>query len=289
MLLYMTIKGEIMKNNNKQKIIAEKQRLEKKKMLLELKKEINKLENEIKYSKITNTKASALRGLKIALRTGQLIAPFVVTAGLTFGGYAALGITPFYRDDQKQTLETMKELDSLGNIRYEEQYEVYENSSSIISYYTKWNYDKDNMYCRDIEIYEVGDITEEQILKLINDEIESLREVLGDPILKKKEYKNNLSEVELQKEPFLQATIYSESDDDFIIVKESILENLGSTFLWVLLTMGAEMITVALRGCSTFDYKKCIRKIKKEHSNIDVEELTKKLEIKRSNYDRLTR
>lgn len=294
MLLYMNVKGEIMsnkKNNSaKQKRLAEKQRLEKKKMLLEMRKEISKLENEIKHSKIGNTKVYALRGLKIVLRTGQLIAPFVVTAGITIGGFAALGGTPFYRDKHKQKLEMMKELDSLGNIRYEQQYEEYANSSSVISYYSKWNFVEDNLYSRDIETYALGDITEEQILKLINDDVQSLREILGEPISKKKETKNNLTEEELQSDPFLQAMIYSKFDDDFIMVKESSSDNIGLTLLWVLVTVLAEIIPVVWRvESSDFDYEYCIRKIKEKHPTIDVEELAKKLEIKRNNYDRLTR
>lgn len=279
------------KNNSvKQKRLAEKQRLEKKKMLLEMRKEISKLENEIKHSKIGNTKVYALRGLKIVLRTGQLIAPFIVTAGITIGGFAALGGTPFYRDKHKQKLEMMKELDSLGNIRYEQQYEKYANSSSVISYYSKWNFVEDNLYSRDIETYALGEITEEQILKLINDDVQSLREILGEPISKKKETRNNLSEEELQSDPFLQAMIYSKFDDDFIMVKESSSDNIGLTLLWVLVTAFAEIIPVVWRAeGSDFDYKHCIRKIKEKHPTIDVEELTKKLEIKRSNYDRLTR
>ena len=95
--------------NAKQKNLAEKKRLEKKKMLLEMQKEIKELENEIKYSKIGNAKIYALRGLKIVLRTGQLIAPFVVTVGITIGGFSLLRVTPFYRDKHKQKLEMMKE------------------------------------------------------------------------------------------------------------------------------------------------------------------------------------
>lgn len=279
------------KNNSaKQKRLAEKQRLEKKKMLLEMRKEISKLENEIKHSKIGNTKVYALRGLKIVLRTGQLIAPFVVTAGITIGGFAALGGTPFYRDKHKQKLEMMKELDSLGNIRYEQQYKEYANSSSVISYYSKWNFVEDNLYSRDIETYALGDITEEQILKLINDDVQSLREILGEPISKKKETKNNLTEEELQSDPFLQAMIYSKFDDDFIMVKESSSDNIGITLVWFLITVLAEIIPLWWRvDGSDFDYSYCIRQIKEKYPTIDVEELTKKLEIKRSNYDRLTR
>ena len=280
------------KNNNskKQKKLTEKQRLEKKKMLLEMQKEINKLEKEIKYSKINNSKIYALRGLKIALRTGQLIAPYAITLGITFGIFSALGGTPFYRDKHKQKLEIMKEIDSLGNIRYEQQYGEYENNTSVISYYSKWNYVGNNLYSRDIDTYELSDMTEEQILKLINDDVESLHEVLGEPISKKTETKNNLSEEDLQSEPFLQAMIYSKFDDDFIMVKESSGDNIGITLVWALVTALAEIIPVLWREeSSDFDYRYCIKKIKEKHPTIDVEELTKKLEIKKSNYDRLTR
>ena len=61
-------------------MFSRKAMFRKEKMLLEMRKEISKLENEIKHPKIANTKVYALRGLKIVLRTGQLIAPFVVTA-----------------------------------------------------------------------------------------------------------------------------------------------------------------------------------------------------------------
>jgi len=280
------------KNNNskKQKKLTEKQRLEKKKMLLEMQKEINKLEKEIKYSKINNSKIYALRGLKIALRTGQLIAPYAITLGITFGIFSALGGTPFYRDKHKQKLEIMKEIDSLGNIRYEQQYGEYENNTSVISYYSKWNYVGNNLYSRDIDTYELSDMTEEQILKLINNNDESLREILSEPISKKKETKNNLSEEELQSDSFLQAVIYSKNDDDFIMVKESSGDNIAFTILWLVVTALAELGPILWRiDGSDFNYVYCIDKIKEKHPTVDVEELTKRLEIKRSNYNRLTR
>lgn len=276
--------------SSKEKKLAEKKRLENKKMLLQMQKEINKLEHDIKYSKIGNAKIYALRGLKVVLRTGQLIAPFAVTAGITIGGFAALGGTPFYRDEHKQKLEMMKEIDNLGNIRYEQQYEEYGNSNSVISYYSKWNFVEDNLYSRDIETYALGDISEEKILKLINEDVESLRDVLGEPISKKKETKNNLTEEEIQSNPLLQAMIYSKFDNDFIMVKESSSDNIALTLLWVLVTVLAELIPVFWRcDGSDFDYGYCIREIKRKHPTVDIEALTKKLEIKRDNYDRLMR
>lgn len=278
-------------NNTKQKCLSQEQCLKNKNMLLQMKKEINELEEQIKYSKINNPKNYMLRGLKIMLRTGQLIAPFVVTAGMIIGVFSVFGLTPFYRDDKKQKLQMMKEFDSLGNIRYEQQYEEYENSKNVISHYSKWNFVEDNLYSRDIEIYSMNDISEEQILKLINENnICSLQEVLGEPISKKTETKNNLSEEELQDGPFLQAMIYSKIADDFIIVKESLGDNIRLTFLWILATLTAEIILLLWRtDVSHFNYGYCIEEIKEKHPIIDVNFLTKKLEIKRSNYDRLTR
>ncbi len=279
------------KNNNaNQKHLVEKQRQKKKKMLIEMQKEIKKLEKEINHPTISNAKIYSLRGLKIMLRTGQLIAPFAVTAGITVGIFSVAGRTPFYRDKYKQKLEMMKEIDSLGNIRYEEQYEEYENSTNVIFYYNKWNFIEDNLYSRNIEVYKIDDLTEEKILKLLNNDIVSLREILGEPISKKKETKNNLSEEELHSDSFLKAMIYSKFDDDFIMVKESLKDNIATTLLWVLLTILAESLPLSWRCYeSDFNYGYCIDRIKRNHPTIDIEDLTKKLEIKRNNYDRLTR
>lgn len=280
-------------SNDKQQLLTEKQYLEKEKMLLEMQKEISELENDIKNFKAYNSKSYMLRGLKIALKTGKFIAPFALTAGITFGAYAAVGATPFYRDEHKQKLEMMKELDSLGNVRYEQQYEKYANACSSIAYYSKWNFAENNLYSRDIETYETGNITEETIIKLINGDIKSLREILGEPISKKTETKNNLSEEELQSDSFMQATIYSKFDNDFIIVKETSIDNMILTLAWFLTTLGVEAFPAIYRIRHNFDYSNSysnsIKKIKREHPILDIKELTKKLEIKKSNYNKLAK
>lgn len=277
-------------NKSKQKRLKEKQRLEKKKMLLRMKKEIKKLEMEIKHSKISNSNIKALKALKISLRFGQLIAPYAVTAGIVIGGFSILGATPFYIDDHKKKLEMKKEFDSSGNIRYEQQYDAYENSKSTISYYGKWMSQTDGFYSRDVEIYSIGDITEEKIMKLVNqNNISSLQEVLGKPISKKIETKNNLTEKELTEGSYLQAIMYNEFEDDFIMVKESSGDNIGLTVVCLFITLLAEIIPLAWRSFSHFDFGDCVKEIKRKHPAIDIEKLVKKLEIKRSNYDRLTR
>ena len=228
MLLYMNAKGEIMsnKNNNsaKQKRLAEKHRLEKKKMLLQMKKELETLEYELKHSKLVNLKISTVKNLKISLRFMQRIAPYVLTAVIMAGGCKLVGGgIPFYSGDTfKINSNTMKEFDSLGNIRYEQQYDDYDNSSNILYYYSQWQQGNDGFYSRNVETYKLDELTEEEILKLFAKEDLNLSDVFGDPTSKKRETKNNVTEEEIQQKDYLQAIIYNEDENDYIIHKETI-------------------------------------------------------------------
>lgn len=282
------------KNNNsaKQKRLAEKQRLEKKKMLLQMKKELETLENELKYSKLVNLKISTVKNLKISLRFMQRIAPYVLTAGIMAGGCKLIGGgIPFYSGDTfKINSNTMKEFDSLGNIRYEQQYDDYENSSNILYYYSQWKQGNDGFYSRNVESYKLDELTEEEILKLFAKEDLNLSDVFGEPTSKKKETKNNVTEEELQQKDYLQAIIYNEDENDYVIHKETMGENIAVTVIYLLLTALVELIPLFIRSeISSFDFDDCVREIKRKHPSVDTEELEKKLEIKRSNYDRLTR
>lgn len=277
-------------NKTKTNRLEEKRRLERNKMLLQMQNEIKQLEFEIKHAKAENFKINMLKGLKISLRFGQLIAPFAVTAGITFGAFAAMGGTPFILDDQKKYLETKKEMDSLGNIRYEQQYEEFNSTAATISYVSKWEKASDGFYSRDVKTYNINEITEDIITKVINDvDILSLDEMFGKP-KSSVETKNNLTDEELETKPHLQAVMYSKSDDDFIVVKESILANVSITVLWILITIIVEVLPLYYRDeISSFDYYHSIKRIKEKYPQVNVEELKKKMQIKMNNYNRLTR
>lgn len=282
------------KNNNsaKQKRLAEKHRLEKKKMLLQMKKELETLEYELKHSKLVNLKISTVKNLKISLRFMQRIAPYVLTAVIMAGGCKLVGGgIPFYSGDTfKINSNTMKEFDSLGNIRYEQQYDDYDNSSNILYYYSQWQQGNDGFYSRNVETYKLDELTEEEILKLFAKEDLNLSDVFGDPTSKKRETKNNVTEEEIQQKDYLQAIIYNEDENDYIIHKETIGENIAVTVIYLLLTALAELIPLFIRSeISSFDFDDCVREIKRKYPSVNQEELAKKLEIKRSNYDRLTR
>lgn len=256
-----------------------------------LKKDIKKLEEDIKNAKTKNQKVKALRGLKYSLRFLQLIAPYAVAAGIGLGAFHALGITPFIRDEHKKYLKSENQFDSLGNVRYEEQYESYKNPVATIAYYGEWKKDDDGLYKREIKKYAAKKIDEETIKEIVtNKEIASLEEILGNPIAIKEEKKNNLTEDELNEKAFLQATTYSEDKDDFILVKESVSDNIKLSIVSIALLVLIELvISVCRRDHSSFNFGDSISDIKARYRLIDTDELYGQLEDKKSEIEKLAR
>jgi len=276
----------------KEKIILTKeQELEKQKYMKDLEKSIKELEYKINNVDKENLKINTLKRFKIWLKFCQLIAPYVAVLGLSFGAFSFFHLTPFYTDDKKKKLETKNTIDSLGNIKYEEQYYEYEDNTNIISYYGKWEHDIDNQYSREIKVYKLGKISETKILEIIEgNKIKKVETFLGEPTINRVETRNNLSKEELELNPYLEAVIYNVDKNDFIIVKEEISDNFGFTFMWLLINVFLIFFISQVReDMSRFNYKESIVKIEKETIPIDVNSLKKILELKKDNYNRLTR
>lgn len=179
----------------------------------------------------------------------------------------------------------------MGNIRSEQQYEYLKQTLNTISYRHEWKKQSDGMYSREVEVYSANNLDEDSIIKIINEEeASSLDEILGEPTSKRIEIKNNLTEEEIKAKAHLQAIIYSETPDDFIIVKETKSENITTSLLWLFLNITLSFLISAIREkVSSFDFKYCINKINEKYPSISTEELQKKLEIKLNNYNRLMR
>ena len=259
--------------------------------LEKLEKEKEKLEKELKTQEDKNKKIKALRGLKYSLRFMQLVTPYVVVAGIGLGAFNALGITPFIRDEHKKCLETETQFDSIGNIRYEEQYDNYKNAIASITYYGEWKKDDDGLYKRDIKKYANKKIDNDTIKEIVEKkDINSLEEIFGDPIARSVEKKNNITEDELNKKAYLQATTYSKDKDDFIIVTEDLATNIGTTILFLVVLLLLEVGTLSFREQFTsFDFDYAISDIKARHRLIDTDELYGKLEDKKSEIEKLAR
>lgn len=285
-------------NERNQKRQAERKRLEQKKLLIQMKQEIDSLESEIKHSSLVNTRIKAIRNLKITARALQLVAPYMVTAGIVAGGFTLLGDIPFYPNDEwKIHSKVMTEFDNAGNIRTEQQYDSFkvngdtvDNSDSMLYYYSKWEKSDGGFYSRTVQTYSIKKKSIEDIMELFKKEDLKLEDVLGEPSSNIKETKNNLTEDEIQEESIIKAVIYKEDEDDYIIHKETVGENIGLSVLYLLVAALAELAPLWFRSeVSSFDFSDCVDEIKRKHQPLDIDTITKKLELKRDNYDRLMR
>lgn len=264
--------------------------LKQKKILDDMKKDITNLYFKVNHQKLERIKMNIRKNTKITLRTGRLIAPFIIALGITTAGFSLGGATPFLTDKEKSNLKTMKELDSLGNIRYEQQYEAFDNTQNTISFYDTWYQNTDGSYSRKIKIYDFSDISEDGIDDILNNNIKSLDDIFGNPIVSKVETKDKLSDEELSSKPSLKIRMYLEDEEDFIYVEQTMNKNILETLIYLLVTILIELIiiNVSISSDSYRNYKEDIENIKKKYKIEDIDELLKKIEIRESNYNRLT-
>ena len=284
--------------DNKEIKLTKEQLVAKEKMLSKLKSEIERLKYELEHPKLTNFKRATIRGSKMSLQIAKMLAPYILTAGITFGIFSALDLTPFVIDDSKKYLRTKKELDNQGNIHIEEQYENFDEMKNMITYASAWKKDNDDFYSRTVETYVINEnyiingTSEEVIAKLLTkSNSASLTDIFGAPISQKNEKRNDLTIDELTNKEYIQATIYSKSDDDVIVIKETINDNLGWTLAWFLATYVVELVPHYFinRFTSPYNLGDYYERIYDEYPNVYVDGLRKRLVIKQSNYDRLTR
>lgn len=272
--------------------LQKKESAKKKKMMLHLQKEIDKLDDKVQKPQKANLKISTVKNLKISLRFIQLITPYIVTAGIAIGGLKLIGTgLPFYRDTVKKNLNIMKEFDSLGNIRYEQQYEDFNYQKNTLTYFSMWQLNSDGTYSRTRETYDLNRLTEDEINKLFDSGNLKISDILGKPILEQKQSKYHLNEKELQQKAYLQATIYSEDKNDYILCKEDIEFNAYMTFLHIVSIVCLEIAIPFLgrRQVSSFDFGYSVLEIQKQYPPIDIKKLKKELALKKSNYERLVR
>ena len=275
--------------SNKKFKLTKEQIKQKKSLLSKMEKEIVILKKDIKYATFKSIKIKTKKGIKISLRIGQFIAPFILSAGLITLSFLALHFNPFILEKRPNNLQIIKEFNSLGDIKYEQQYEKIESYQNTISYVDAWKLEEDGLYTRNIKEYSVKDLSIEKIDKIVlNNDYNSLEELLSDPPLVKTEKSNSINETEKNQKPYVLAKIYSEDDTDYTYIKESGKDNLPQILFYTLSIVFSEYICLKWRQSDYgLDIVEAISNINKKHKNIDVDELKRKLLIKKNNYDRL--
>ena len=257
---------------------------ERKQLLSSLEKDLNKYKFKINHKTLEKIKSKINKHVKISICKGRVIAPYAIILGITLGGSILLGSTPFIVDKEKSNLKVMEEISSTGLVRYEEQYEPFE-STNTLTYYDYWFESSNNMYSRIIKVYNIDSLSREKIDKILKKDTNNLDELLGSPILIKREVKDDISFTE--NIPYLEAKIYSEDERKYKYINQPVQKNIIETIVWILVTGLLEIMPLAYRDVVPYNYKKAIEQIKKTDSQL-FEDLEKKYEIRKNNFDRLT-
>lgn len=255
--------------------LDEIQELKREKVMLEMKKEIETLEYALNHRFVNDIKRDITKKTKKSLVYARKLLPLFVSMGITAGALSYISWTPFKLDNQKRYKEIKTIMDSNNNIRYEEQYNSYDDQNRIKNY-GKWEKVEDNLYKRSVVIHSIPN----EIDTL--EGVEKYLETTGSQVV---EYKNNISEEELEADGYIEGEFYSKNKNDYVIVKESKMDNIGTTALWFVANMYIGL--VILGTGSNYDYLQKIKDIEEQYKEIDYYDLANKLQIKRDNYNRL--
>ena len=259
-------------------------------ILSNMEKEINKVEYDLNHIDKINRKRTIIKNLKIRFKYLQLVTPYVISAGIIASGFTLVGDIPFYGGDKFKTYAHIRtEFDNYDKVKSQKKYDELDGQNEL-SYYTNWKKEDNGFYSRIVTTYSIDDQSYEDILKLFDMENLEMEDVFGSPVSIIVEKENNLTDELLKKKPYIKAIIYNESKDDYIEREETVGENILVSATYVLLTLINCMAISKIREeCFAFDLYDSIEKIKEEYSNINIDELQTKLEIKRDNYNRLIR
>lgn len=283
-------------NEKNKKRQNEKKRIEQKQMLLKMKKEIETMENEINDYKFEYIKKSTIKNLKITAKAFQLVAPYILTAGIVAEIFNISGNKPFSSNNERVYLNTMTEFYSMGNINIKKQYgdfkdsieNILDNRDSVLYLYSKWEKDSNNSYYRIIEIYSIKNKTYEDVKKILSQD--DLEKYLDDSNYYETEIKNDLNIQELNSKNFIKAIVYDKDKNDYIEYKKNIFKNISCSIIYIFFASFCEFIPFYLRSnYSKFDFMKSVNKINEKYKTKDIDVLIKKLEIKKNNYDRMMR
>lgn len=283
-------------NEKNKKRQNEKKRIEQKQMLLKMKKEIETMENEINDYKFEYIKKSTIKNLKITARAFQLVAPYILTAGIVAEIFNISGNKPFSSNNERVYLNTMTEFYSMGNINIKKQYgdfkdsmgNILDNRDSVLYFYSKWEKNSNNSYYRIIEIYSIKNKTYEDVKKILSQD--DLEKYLDGSNYYEIEIKNDLNIQELNSKNFIKAIVYDKDKNDYIEYKKNIFKNISCSIIYIFFASFCEFIPFYLRSnYSKFDFMKSVNKINEKYKTKDINVLIKKLEIKKNNYDRMMR
>ncbi len=288
MIVYFDKEGA--KMNTKPRFpLNEEEEQRKQELIKNLEEEIRNLSYQIHNAKYIKIKQKLLRRLKILVANLETIAPYTLISTGTLVLFSLLNITPFIRDNVKTPEYITKDIDNAGIIRYERSHSKH-HSTNKIYYYSSWQKCA-TTYKRTVNIYDIKHIPTSTIEKIVSGQITAtLSELLGDPTETLIEEKNIVPEEELSSPPTIRALIYSQDENNYVIVKEPVLVNNMTTILYLILTIVLSIVPAKIREINDYPtLKEKIDIINDNYVSTSIISARTKLELLEENYKRLTR
>ena len=254
------------------------------KLIHNLEKNIKILEIKNNHHKLTKVEEDLKKVSKINVRTMQMFAPYILSAGVLFGVLKFTGNTPFIKDQKKHHATDIIEMDSNGAYSKTTFYNSISSKNSVLFCYTKWELTGD-IYVREAKQYIIPNYTEEEVIALINQNIINIEQILGKPISTKYETSNNPP---MDNKAFVSALIYIENTDKYYYVTESDdkvnIDTIGYIVLFMLLT---PFISKFREKNTSFSYLNSVNAIKLNYQSNEV--IEKKLILAKENLELLKR
>ena len=259
------------------------------KWVRELEYDIKKLDHRIKYNKQIKFLNKTVKNLEISYACLKFISPYIITAFLSAGIFKAVGLGyPFYLDDTKVYQKEMIEYDNYGNNTTQTSYDSFDDFNSV-TIYTPWRYE-DNVYKRNISIYNVDNRDIEDVNSVLNGE-KDIEDLVKKPTREIEEIKNEITQEELNNESIIEVRVYNENKNKYDFRKENVGKNIEASFLYCLGVMVIGAIIYGIQYELGVKINNTIYKIKRKYKkeDEDIEVLKKKLQIRKDTYDRLVK
>ena len=215
-------------NSNNSKLPLPLQKVAKKIEILNTEGKIKIIDFKLNHSNLVNFKICSTRIFKFVF-------PYVFVAGAYIAATFSIGFRPFKSYYDKEYLNEKKEFDSLGNKRYEQQYEEFENNTNTISYVHKWKKAENGEYSRKVDVYMLNNVSEDKIYNILDGGNEaSIDKLFGKSVCTKIEKRDNLTEDEINSEAYYQISVFSKDYNNYNLIKCDDEWNVLCTLLWLL-------------------------------------------------------
>lgn len=236
------------RRSRKQKIMAQKRQEKLDENIEEIKRLRDKaqdIQERIKKQKRANRKECIVRNLKIFGHTCNFLAPFVISTGLTVGGFCLFdGGLPFHLDEVTKYKTYSLEYQANNDVTLESDYKTnrwFDSSlpSNMVVIYTPWEL-QGQKYTRTKREYEIGELT---TLDLYNAVLDGDMNYINDNLVDYKEEKQVTDFVNLEDNcGLIEASLHIRDEEDFLQYNETEKKNIVVSI--------AEMIIAACIGAS---------------------------------------